>query len=756
MCPIYPFQLQGLEESVVNKIAAGEVVQRPHNALKEILENCIDAGSTKISIVVRDGGNTLIQVQDNGSGIHAEDLPMLCERHATSKLEKFEDLAKMRTLGFRGEALCSISYVSHLTVTTMRQGDGHATRTVFRDSKIEEGPKACAGLVGTTVHVEDLFYNMPIRRKALKSSSEELSKVLEVVGRYAIFHEGVGITLKRQGNQRPDLCTGQKDTTLEKIRMVFGSQVGSNLLPFESCPQDSSNGSTPSTSGGELQFSAKGFASSANYTAGRRTVLVLFINGRLVECTPLKRSLETVYASILSKTSKPFFYVSVTMPTEHVDVNVHPTKKEVHFLHQDDLIESLRCSVEKAVFSSNDHRTYYKQTLIPGAGNINTTEAEPAPRKRRLEGGQSQGATRRDRAGGDYKLVRTDAHEKKLETFFFSQDKALSSSLLEDSSREKRSSGTGGLSKAGDQQKDNDPGMGESKRPSMHQEILLSQLEASPPEEEREEEIRAARSKESCGLTSVKELLAEAFVDTHFELTDILKNHVYVGMADERRALIQHKTKLYLINVKTMSKDMMYQQTLHKFGRLPKLRFQSKLSLSGLLMLQMEVEEEKGNWTDEDGDKQEAVDLVVDLLVSKSEMLEDYFSLEIDAEGYLAAIPLVADKSYVPDMRKLPNFLLCLGHDTDWESEKGCFMSIADAIADFYSAEMTCVSPYRNPEEGKDEELEALCKEEEHTIQNVVFPCMRTMLKPSAKRATDATVVQVASLERLYKIFERC
>ena len=181
------------------------------------------------------------------------------------------------------------------------------------------------------------------------------------------------------------------------------------------------------------------------------------------------------------------------------------------------------------------------------------------------------------------------------------------------------------------------------------------------------------------------------------------------------------------------------------------------MSLSALLMLQMKLEEEKGNWTAEDGDKQEAVDLVVDLLVSKREMLEDYFSVEIDREGYLLAIPRAADKDYLPDMKKLPNFLLALGHDTDWEREKACFMAIADAIADFYSVELTYVPSSRcGAGPGPSQELESVLREEEHGIQHVVFPALRTLLKPSAKRATDATVVQVASLERLYKIFERC
>ena len=518
-----------LEESVVNKIAAGEVVQRPFNALKELLENSIDAGSTKVSVTVRDGGNTMIRVQDDGCGIHEGDLPLLCERHATSKLETFEDLRTVQTLGFRGEALCSVSYVAHLTVTTMREGDAHATRTVFRDSKIEDGPKPCAGLVGTTVTVEDLFYNMPIRRKALRSPSEELAKVIEVVGRYAVYHDGVGVSLKRHGNARPDVSTSASDTKQQKIRMVFGSQVGSNLLEFKAS-------AVPDECDGEgMSFQAKGYASSANYNSGKRTVLVLFINGRLVECSPLKRCLETVYASVLAKGSRPFFYVELTIPHEQVDVNVHPTKKEVNFLHQDDLIERLREAVENAVFTSNDHRTYYKQTTlqVPGAHNSSILGSEdPAgARKRgRQEGDQKdprgrEATTRRDRAGGDYKLVRTDAHEKKLETFFFSQDKADAAAVL-------GSSLAAGSAETAEE---------DSSGFKRNQEISLSQ--AAPSQRQGVSELRRRNAgSDSRGLTSVKELLDECTVDTHHELQQVLRSHVYVGMADERRALLQVRT----------------------------------------------------------------------------------------------------------------------------------------------------------------------------------------------------------------------
>ena len=289
--------------------------------------------------------------------------------------------------------------------------------------------------------------------------------------------------------------------------MIFGSQVGSNLLRFEA-RSDEAPDAAPDAGGAieddlnRLVFKAEGFASSANYSSGKRTVLVLFINGRLVDCTPLKRSLETVYASVLSKTSRPFFYVSVTMPPYHIDVNVHPTKKEVHFLHQDDLVEAIRAAVEAAVFSSNDHRTFYKQTLLPGAGAVDLI-TEPANQGRRSAsnttttnggsdgpGGQAtatQATTKRDRAGGDYKLVRTDAHEKKLETFFFSQDKAYLGEAAERDGARARALREGALPPpkrsrpAASGSTIDQSGTGAAAEAARPHQIALSQLQAPAP-----------------------------------------------------------------------------------------------------------------------------------------------------------------------------------------------------------------------------------------------------------------------------------
>ena len=182
-----PKPIVRLSPDVVNRVAAGEVIHRPASALKEMLENSLDAGSRSITVTVRDGGNKLLQVTDDGCGIRDEDLPILCERHTTSKLRTFEDLDAVATFGFRGEALASMSFVANLTATTMTADAAHATRAAYADGKMtSEGARPTAGVPGTTICVENLFYNVPTRRRALKSASEEFARVLDTTQRYGV------------------------------------------------------------------------------------------------------------------------------------------------------------------------------------------------------------------------------------------------------------------------------------------------------------------------------------------------------------------------------------------------------------------------------------------------------------------------------------------------------------------------------------------------------------------------------------------
>ncbi|KAI5001829.1 hypothetical protein ZWY2020_026479 [Hordeum vulgare] len=201
-----PPRIRRLEESVVNRVAAGEVIQCPSSAVKELVENSIDAGSSTISVTVKDGGLKLIQVSDDGHGIRCEDLPILCERHTTSKLSAYEDLQTIKSMGFRGEALASMTYVGHVTVTTITEGQLHGYRVSYRDGVMENDPKPCAAVKGTQIMVENLFYNMVARRKTLQNSNDDYPKIVDFISRFAVHHINVNFSCRKHGANRADAC----------------------------------------------------------------------------------------------------------------------------------------------------------------------------------------------------------------------------------------------------------------------------------------------------------------------------------------------------------------------------------------------------------------------------------------------------------------------------------------------------------------------------------------------------------------------
>ena len=400
--------IRRLDEIVVNRIAAGEVVQKPAAAIKEMVENSLDAGATSIIITVKAGGLQFLQIQDNGHGIHKDDLEIVCERFTTSKLSTFEDLKKISTFGFRGEALASITHVAHVTITTKTSDSSCAYKAKYSDGKLvplkpggKSDPQPCAGVPGTTITVEDLFYNMPTRKQAFKNGNEQYQKILDVITKYAVHYgdKGISFICKKHGQNTPDIHTPPTSNTLENIKIAYGNILARELIPFalnygseknndlspNVCKHasdisddllygDSVARSSSSVFSDKLIFQMNGYLSNANYSS-KKSQFVLFINNRLVECSGIKKVLESVYADILPKHTHPFIYLSITMPSEHIDVNVHPTKKEVHFMFEDELMQQLYMGVHNLLKSANQSRTFYTQSIIADNDNLNVYDS---------------------------------------------------------------------------------------------------------------------------------------------------------------------------------------------------------------------------------------------------------------------------------------------------------------------------------------------------------------------------------------------
>lgn len=720
--PSEPPKIHRLDESVVNRIAAGEVIQRPVSAIKELVENSLDAHSTSINVVVKDGGLKLIQVSDDGHGIRREDLPILCERHTTSKLTNYEDLQSIKSMGFRGEALASMTYVGHVTVTTITPGKLHGYRVSYRDGVMEDEPKPCAAVKGTQIMVENLFYNMIARRKTFQNSSDDYSKIVDLLSRFAIHHINVSFSCRKHGASRADVHSVTTSSRLDSIRSVYGVSVALNLMKIEVPDSD------PSSS----VFNMDGLISNSNYVA-KKTTMVLFINDRLVECTALKRAIEIVYAATLPKASKPFIYMSIVLPPEHVDVNVHPTKREVSLLNQEFIINTIQSAVESKLRNSNEARTFQEQTLdsspsVPlSAKKDSNVNPSPSP-----YGSKSQKVPVN-------KMVRTDASDPAGRLHAYLQARPVDN--LEGNSS-------------------------------------LAAVRSS---------VRQRRNpKESADISSVQELVNDIDGNCHSGLLDIVRNCTYIGMADDVFALLQYKTQLYLANVVNLSKELMYQQVLRRFAHFNGIQLSDPASLRLLIMLALKEEDLDLESNENEDLREKIAEMNTELLKDKAELLEEYFCIYIDSHGNLSRLPVILDQ-YTPDMDRIPEFVLSLGNDVDWEDEKNCFQTIAAAVGNFYAMHPPLLpspsgdglqfyrrrKPEKNPDdkekatdidvEMEDElehellsEAETAWAQREWSIQHVLFPSMRLFLKPPTSMATNGTIVQVASLEKLYKIFERC
>uniref|UniRef100_A0A4W4EX52 DNA mismatch repair protein MLH1 n=1 Tax=Electrophorus electricus TaxID=8005 RepID=A0A4W4EX52_ELEEL len=694
--------IRRLDEIVVNRIAAGEVIQRPANAIKEMIENCLDAKSTNIQVTVKEGGLKMIQIQDNGTGIRKEDLEIVCERFTTSKLQTFDDLATISTYGFRGEALASISHVAHVTITTKTTNGKCAFRCSYCDGKLKAPPKPCAGNQGTLISVEDLFYNVPTRRKALKSPSEEYSRIVEVIR--PSTNSGKSFTVKKQGEMVAEVKTLPNATVLDNIRVVFGVAVSREMIKVECEDQ-------------KLAFKLQGYISNANYSV-KKCILILFINHRLVESSTLKKAIETVYTAYLPKNTHPFLYLSLEIAPHNVDVNVHPTKHEVHFLHEDCIIESIQKHIESKLLGSNSSRTYFTQTLLPGlsvsASDVKVLNSSSADRRERIY---------------SHQMVRTDSKAQKLDAFLQPVSKPSSDGTTTASSLA--------------------PDLINSE---LDDTAMLEGLEEKRPhvDEERDDQTAACTPRRRViKLTSVKELRREIDEQAHKGLQEMFQNHSFVGCVNPQWTLVQHHTKLYLLNTTKLSQELFYQILIYDFGNFGVLRLSSPAPLYELAMLALDSEE--SGWTEEDGPKEGLAQYIVEFLKKKAEMLEDYFSMEIDEEGNLTGLPLLLD-NYTPAMEGLPLFILRLATEVNWDNEKDCFREFSKECSQFYSIR----KQYTLETEAAAGPLVRSEPSWQWKVEHVLFKAFRSLLSPPKHYSEDGSLLQIANLPDLYKVFERC
>lgn len=571
--------------------------------------------------------------------------------------------------------------------------------------------------------MEDLFYNVPTRRRAFRSASEEYAKILDVVGRYAVHCAGVAFSCRKHGDSGVSISTPAVANTTDRIRQIHGSAVANELVEFK--VEDTN-----------LGFKSSGLVTNANYHV-KKTTILLFINHRAVESTAVKRAVEQTYSSFLPKGGHPFVYVDLEIEPQRVDVNVHPTKREVNFLNEDEIIESICNEIRTKLAQVDSSRTFLTQTLLPGIRSIDPAGQGEAS----TEAGRSVPKTpSTTKKPYEHNLVRTDSKVRKI------------TSMLSPAVQTTEAGAS----------------------PNVLDEGLKYENTGREP-------IRIA-------LTTVKTLRANVRNAMHNNLTETMASHTYVGLVDEQRriAAIQSGVKLYLVDYGMFCSEFFYQVGLTDFGNFGVIKLDPAPKLVDLLRIAAETEREehesqaarqkKKPTQEREQEANEiftnAPDMVANTLIQRREMLNEYFSLQISEQGDLLTIPLLL-KGYLPALGKLPRFLLRLGPYVDWTNEGECFRTFLRELAAFYTPEQLPTPPA--PKKGQPQPLatentdantgpQNSQEENEATkhrrqqigrmLEHVVFPALRARLVATSRLLRG--VVEVADLKGLYRVFERC
>ena len=528
-----------------------------------------------------------------------------------------------------------------------------------------------------------------------------------MVGKYAVHCRGVAFSCKKHGEPGLGLSVPSNANELDRIRLVYNSHTANELISFE-------------VANDRWGFKSEGLISSANHHS-KKTTLLLFINHRSVESSSIKKAVEQTYATFLPKGGHPFLYLSLEIDPARVDVNVHPTKREVNFLNEEEITEIICDEIRVRLGKVDTSRTFMTQSLL-GPKKTTTpalssqpsiTIASPNPAQQdRNSGTQRTPTPNGSQAPRTYEnnLVRTDSRVRKITSML---PPAVPSTSREDTLE------------------------------SVQQEGL----------DDMEYEC-TAKEHTIIRLSTIKSLRAAVRENLRNGLADVFANHTFVGIVDSAKRIvaIQSGVKLYLVDYGLVAAEFFYQLGLTDFSNFGSIKFKESLDLTELLNVAVEFGKQRTPPEDAELDWNEVVEATRDHLIEKRLMLAEYFGVVVSEEGYLEAIPLLL-KGYTPSLGKLPGWLLRLGPHVDWEDEKGCFESFLRELAAFYSPEGVASRP-RDELDSEALETEKRRLKLERSVENVLFPAFRQRLV--ATKGLSKGIVEVADLKGLYRVFERC
>ncbi|CAI5444451.1 unnamed protein product [Caenorhabditis angaria] len=701
-------KIQRLPRDVINRMAAGEVLARPGNAIKELVENSLDAGATEIMVHVQNCGLKMLQVCDNGKGINREDFELVCERFATSKLATFEDLQHMRTYGFRGEALASLSHVARVNIVSRQIEQSCAYQADFLDGKMLATSKPAAGKTGTCITAHDLFHNLPQRKNKILSHSEESRFIFEILMKFAVHRPDVSFALRQ--NHSTDFRTKGDGNFQNVVNLLVGNDVANNLIGLNLDSQ-------------RLKFQFSGCmampisAATAKMSQARKirqNFFSVFVNGRSVRCDILKQPMDEVLAP--KNLICQFCAVDLKIDETRVDVNVHPTKDSVLFLEKEEIVEEIKEYLQRIVddyFKESTENQNPAENLEISAKTMKSIEAVRRQSSSNSENFRVEkiGA---ERKRVDYMEIRNDSKERKLDEFIIKCPKnAEKSEILTDSHI---------LTENSTENAENlDFTLNFSQEST-----IFDENESLEDFEEEDEDLDENRR--IFDFTSLVELKQQIEDEKCLSLSEMFKTFNFVGFLDPENLLIQFGTSLYLLKFAEILKSYFYQSIIENFGNFASFRLENPLEI-GEILSENELET---------------------ILEENCELLEDYFALKFEKSAenrwILTEIPEIC-ANFVPQLEKLPEFLKNLAENVDFHAEMPCFRDLARVFAQFFVVETRFLAEDGNGVSG-------FCELGWREQMRRILGKIKRNLVPNEQMKEH--IIQLADSHDLYKVFERC
>jgi len=552
--------IQLLDQATIDKIAAGEVVERPSSVVKELVENAIDAKATAVTVEIKEGGISFIRITDNGCGIEKNQIPLAFLRHSTSKIKSVEDLLSISSLGFRGEALSSIAAVAQVELITKTYGDLTGTRYVIEGSK-EIACEEIGAPEGTTFLVKNLFFNTPARRKFLKTAQTEGGYIADLMERMALSHPNVSFKFINNGQTK--LHTSGNGNKKDLIYHVFGRDITSSLIEIKQKTE---------------LFEIDGFIGKPNVSRGNRNYENYFINGRYIKSALLSKAIEEGYKGFMMQHQYPFCVLYISMNSELIDVNVHPTKMELRFTQNDVIYKSLYEIIRNAL----THKEFIQQVPVKEEKKAETREiVRDAPEP--FEVRRLSGSFLNERKINDIrKSVSVDSpYERKYpnmvrESSGFERDNTQNNSANTAASSiferlAKRPTEAAAKVQNVEVKVDIFP---KTKSENVTHEILedssvnetesISKVENKLQTTEMLQMQELAQEEQQATIPEVYEQQELEALDTGFLTESARKKHKVIGQLFDTYWLIEYEEKLFIIDQHAAHEKVLYEQTMEK------------------------------------------------------------------------------------------------------------------------------------------------------------------------------------------------